>query len=414
VATGNYTVTLNGTLASNETITLSDASGGGTFTPSSLTFTSGNASTPQTFTYTPASGAGGTTKTLTATGTGAFSANHSASCVVNTASGAGITYATYVGAQTVQLSSTEATGGSGSFTFQWYRSTSGGSLGSAISGATAESYIDTGRTPATSYFYTQAYTDTVSSTTVYSTQISVTTMAAANLEIVGGIGDSIQAGSYSTIESPFAAMIDQLNFGMPSKEWYGGTNTTATGGGLSFSLDLAISGTSTNDWLPSGSNLPAAVATLSAAGVTRIVSNLGANDAQTGVATPPSTYQSNYASIIAYLFAHISTLKAVHLLGPMFQGEASGSYSVQNSGGLIAYDAAMAELANGTTIFHSNPLGPYNYFQRRPFLQRSADLLHPNDHGDQATAATWATQVIVALSATTPTTPSHQLKRARS
>jgi lysophospholipase L1-like esterase len=83
IATSNYTVTLNGPLAANETIVLSDSSGGGTFTPSSLTFTSGNAATPQTFTYTPSGGAGGTTKTLTATGSGAFSANHSASCAVS-------------------------------------------------------------------------------------------------------------------------------------------------------------------------------------------------------------------------------------------------------------------------------------------------------------------------------------------
>ncbi len=416
VVTGNYTVAINGTLATNETITLSDASGGGAFTPSSLTFTSANAGTPQTFTYTPASGAGATTKTLTATGTGAFSASHNASCVVNTASGAGIAYATYVGAQTVQLSSTEATGGSGSFTFQWYRSTTSGSLGSAISGATAESYIDTGRTPGTGYFYTQAYTDTVSSTTVYSTQIAITTMAATNLEIVAGIGDSIEAGSYSTIESPFAAMIDQLNFGMPSKEWYGGTNTTATGGGLSFSLDFAVSGTATSDWLPAGSYLANAATVGAAAGVTRIVSNLGANDAQTGVATPPSTYQSNYQTIISYLFANIPTLKSIHLVGPMFQGKSSGSYSVQNSGRLIAYDAAMTALANGTTIFHKNPLGPYNYFQRRPFLQRSQDYLHPIDVGDQATAGNWSIQIILALISTTitSTTPSHQLKRARS
>jgi lysophospholipase L1-like esterase len=83
VATGPYTVTLNGTLTSNETIALSDGSAGGTFTPSSLTFTSGNAATPQPFTYTPASGAGGSTKTLTASGTGQFTATHAASCVVS-------------------------------------------------------------------------------------------------------------------------------------------------------------------------------------------------------------------------------------------------------------------------------------------------------------------------------------------
>jgi hypothetical protein len=49
-ATGNFTVTPNGSL--NDTIILRDGRAGGTFTPSSLTFT--NSATPQTFTYTPA------------------------------------------------------------------------------------------------------------------------------------------------------------------------------------------------------------------------------------------------------------------------------------------------------------------------------------------------------------------------
>jgi hypothetical protein len=107
------------------------------------------------------------------------------------------------------------------------------------------------------------------------------------------------------------------------------------------------------------------------------------------------------SSIITYLFANISTLKSVHLVGPMFQGEASGAYSVQNSGRLVAYDAAMTALANGTAIFHVNALGLYNYMQRRgSILQRSADLLHPNDYGDQATGGMWASQIISALSST--------------
>jgi len=84
VATGNYTVTLNGALPStSETIALSDGGAGGTFSPTSLTFTTANASTPQTFSYIPTSGTAGTTKTLMATGSGYFSASHTASCIVS-------------------------------------------------------------------------------------------------------------------------------------------------------------------------------------------------------------------------------------------------------------------------------------------------------------------------------------------
>lgn len=49
----NFTVTANGTLSSSVTVTPSDASGGGTFTPTTLTLNSGTLS--GTFTYTPAS-----------------------------------------------------------------------------------------------------------------------------------------------------------------------------------------------------------------------------------------------------------------------------------------------------------------------------------------------------------------------
>jgi hypothetical protein len=124
--TANYTVTLNGPLTVNENIALSDAAAGGTFSPTSLTFTSANAGTPQTFTYTPALGTGGTTKTLTATGTGAFSATHSVSCVVTLPLTPGTAFSTYIKATQAQLSATDATGGSGSYTFQWFRSNSSG------------------------------------------------------------------------------------------------------------------------------------------------------------------------------------------------------------------------------------------------------------------------------------------------
>jgi hypothetical protein len=80
-ATGAYTVILNGTLAVNESIALSDSGQAGTFTPSNLTFTSANAGTPQSFTYTPAIGATGS-KTLTANGSGAFSSSRTAACVI--------------------------------------------------------------------------------------------------------------------------------------------------------------------------------------------------------------------------------------------------------------------------------------------------------------------------------------------
>lgn len=63
VASSNFTVTPNGALSGNDTVSLSDGANGGTFSPTSLSFTSGS-SAAQTFTYTPASTG---TKSISAT-----------------------------------------------------------------------------------------------------------------------------------------------------------------------------------------------------------------------------------------------------------------------------------------------------------------------------------------------------------
>jgi len=66
VTTGNYTVTLNNSVGASTIVSLSDA-GGGTFSPSSLTFPPEVICTPQTFTYTPDSEGA---KTITASSSG--------------------------------------------------------------------------------------------------------------------------------------------------------------------------------------------------------------------------------------------------------------------------------------------------------------------------------------------------------
>ncbi len=337
-------------------------------------------------------------------GTIAYSAQ--ASLTTNASFSPGAAYITYTGVKTVQLSASNATGGSGTYTYQWYRSTSSGSNGTALSGATTEQWIDYTASAGTQYYYALQYTDTTGGAQVLTPQVSTTTKAASFLEIVAGFGDSILEGAYSTIQSPFAGMIDQLNFGMPSKEWYGGTATTGPNGGANLSLNYSVSGSASNDWLPTNGNdyLVNFASACQAAGVTRIVTELGGADAETSMATPAATYQSRMSTIIAYLFANVSTLESVHIFGPMIQNEPSDNESIQDCGLLIAYDAAQSAIANGTTIFHVNPLGPYNYFQRRPYLQRSQDLIHPNDYGDQTAGGLWAAEVMLALNAVTPTT----------
>lgn len=82
---------------------------------------------------------------------------------------------------TVNLSATAATGGTGPYTYQWYRSTTSGFTpggGNILAGKTALTLADTGLTPGTLYYYKLVVTDTgASSATAEYAQLAVTTDA---------------------------------------------------------------------------------------------------------------------------------------------------------------------------------------------------------------------------------------------
>ena len=82
-----------------------------------------------------------------------------------------------VGQSVANLSSAVATGGTGPYTYQWYRSTSTGfspGAGNLISGATALTLNDSGLIPNTTYYYVVVATDSVAAT-ANSTQLTVLT-----------------------------------------------------------------------------------------------------------------------------------------------------------------------------------------------------------------------------------------------
>lgn len=84
-----------------------------------------------------------------------------------------------VGQTTANLSSAVATGGTGPYTYQWYRSTTSGftvGAGNIISGATALTLADSGLLGGTQYYYKVVATDTGNSNlTAEATQLSVVT-----------------------------------------------------------------------------------------------------------------------------------------------------------------------------------------------------------------------------------------------
>ena len=85
------------------------------------------------------------------------------------------------GTTTATVTTSGASGGIGPYTGQYWRSTTNGSVGSAIAGATPLAWADTGLTTNTTYYYTYIVTDSTPTTPLtYSTpQLAVTTTGAA-------------------------------------------------------------------------------------------------------------------------------------------------------------------------------------------------------------------------------------------
>jgi lysophospholipase L1-like esterase len=384
VQTSDYTITMLGGLTSNENISLTDGGHSGLFAPTSLTFLPGD--TVKAFRYTSLGSASGTIS-LQVTGTGQFSATHNASNIIASAITSGMAFATYVSATLVNLSASNATGGGGTYGYQWYRSTSAGMLGSAISGATAETCQDGSASANTDYYYTMQYTDTSTGVTANSAQMHVRTLTATAIEKVGGVGDSIMQRLDNAIPSatPFTSMLAQLNYRTATKQFTGNDQSSA--------------GKSSVDWAVTsgGSLLANAIASFASFGVTRIVLMLGTNDA--AIPTSPSTYQTNIQTIITAMFAGVSTLRTIHLLSPPFQSLTSGALSIQNCAYLIGYSNALAALANGTTVFYSQPLASYNLMQAYPDLL--SDGIHPDAKGVAALGGLWASNLAADIAPST-------------
>ena len=92
---------------------------------------------------------------------------------------AGALSKTLIGQTTALLSSAAATGGTGPYTYQWYRSTSSGfspGAGTLLSGQTALTLADSGLIGGTTYYYVVVATDTGNSNvTANSSQLTVVT-----------------------------------------------------------------------------------------------------------------------------------------------------------------------------------------------------------------------------------------------
>ncbi len=195
IASTNFTVTLLGTatFTGDETITLSDSSGGGTFTPSvgssgvsSVVVTPTNGSTSFTFTYTPAS-SGSKTLSFDA-GQDVWTDPTSLTYTVVSAPAAPTAVAATVGNTTSSISFTPGSNGGSAITSYTVYASAGGITGTG----SASPILLTGLTNGTPYTFVVTATNAIGTSTASasSTPITPATVPGAPTSISASAGNA--------------------------------------------------------------------------------------------------------------------------------------------------------------------------------------------------------------------------------
>ena len=195
---------------------------------------------------------------------GTVSSNQVSLTTAGTALAAGAVTAGSTGTTTASATATDATGGTAPYSYQWYRSTASGTLGSAVSGQTSRTLADSGLTASTTYFYTLRYTDATAAH-VDSTQVTLATSAAGpttHLDdtFVGAAGSTIAGTTpnhtaYGTVTwsdftgAGFGAMVMASGGGCQAASYgtaggaYAGYNLTGSSQDQSASISVVASDT---------------------------------------------------------------------------------------------------------------------------------------------------------------------------
>lgn len=279
-----------------------------------------------------------------------------------------------VGAGKTKLSlvTAAATGGTGPYTYQWYRSTSNGftpGAGNAISGATSLTLTDSGLTAGTTYYYKVRATDAVAAT-ADSPQSTLATSPSTAI-LAGFIGDSITYQLSGGSSPPTAA-------GTHLSKLSSLRTVVVTNAGLS--------GSTTGSWAGAYS---AAVAAFAAAECDTIHIMLGTNDAKDSVATSAAAHKSNLQTIIAGIVAGCPTVQRIVLsYSPGFPaGVYSSDFSATALTRLASYQAQEDSLV-GTGIVKAGDKLAYSWFIANP--SELQDGLHPGTTGVETLGTLWS------------------------
>jgi len=263
-------------------------------------------------------------------------------------------------------------GGTGPFTYQWQKSADPNGTFVNIPGATAPVYADTSLSGEA--YYQCVVTDTGNGNATATSGLTAAFPMQPPL-VIGEIGHSWDV----IVGSQWATNHDGTT---PSKvperlePLYGNRRV--------YSVNKGVSGTTTNDWLPTNSTIPSgytanyfntAMAAFIAAGVKYVYIRLFVNDARYSISV--STVQGNMMAICAAITAQGMT--PIVEYAPYFTSAGGGALDLlrgYNSTVMPALLSAGAAKAGAST---------YQYFASFPHLIQTN--LHPNNAGGDRLAA---------------------------
>ena len=163
-----------------------------------------------------------------------------------------------------------------------------------------------------------------------------------------------------------------------------------------------ISGTSTADWLPTGANLPAAIAAFQTANVTVVQVMLGTNDARTPNSFTALQHAANMQAIVGALRgAGFSVVLHLPLWTVPNSGSSGAQWPADPNTMYRQYFEADIAMADGLAVFIGDT-GNFVQTQLAPGSLLAVDGIHPADSAaNTAIGQYWALGVLNRYAPTT-------------
>ncbi|BDI27976.1 hypothetical protein CCAX7_000270 [Capsulimonas corticalis] len=404
-ASTNFTVALSpiGSTQSSRIVTPAVSGLAGSFTPTTVTLSTGAPSA--TFTFTPTAAGTGT---ISVTNDGTLTNPSTISYVASSSPlTPGVTTSAVMtpGSNTITISfsgsSSYTTGGTPNYTAQWRRSTDPAGLspawanvGSATTGVTATTVpptlVDNTAVNGTQYYYQLSMTDQ-SSSVVYYPIIAGEPLPLVSLIL---IGDSWLVQNAPNAATAVIASGDLLVSQLRARLAGVARVTTSNQG---------VAGKNTLDWAPTGSLLPAAKTAAPPGTYPIAFIELGINDSSISFGNfSPSTYQTQLQAIVDSLIT--SGYTKVLLQCPPYIMSQGTNHVDASLAKLVGYQGAIANIvtAEATTnpgkVFNNDPSGLMYQMTMDNYGVIGSDYVHPlgtgnTIPGDVYVSMVWANNI---------------------